>query len=191
MKDYSKIFMMERCRLNLSEREVASGLNIWQRTLHTKETGEKEFSVYELYKAYTKFGIDVGFAEVFDYIDKGRIKELINEVQKDNSIEGREFRKALDIHWGEMTPVYRRQYIQIKLETAEKVKKIILYCKSERNNRRTQWERKKEKEKIEVLLGIIEREDGNLKRAIEILEAEVNSGVFEQISEFVQSNYYI
>ena len=155
--NYGEKFREERIRLELTQSQVAQRLGLATPTISNRESKGRNFKVQELHEAYKVFGIDVGFGKVFDYIDK-----------QDKIIE-----KALDnLSEKERNEVIKRDYKRISIYTLEKIRDF-LWGKEEVLSSLDLDITEEEKNRLEKVLKYYKIKDGNIKRALKILEIAI------------------
>ena len=155
--NYGEKFREERIRLELTQSQVAESLGLATPTISNRESKGRNFKVQELHEAYKVFGIDVGFGEVFDYIDK-----------QDKIIE-----KALDnLSEKERNEVIKRDYKRISIYTLEKIRDF-LWGKEKELTTLDLDIKEQEKSRLEKVLKCYRIKDGHIKRALKILEIAI------------------
>ena len=156
--NYGEKFREERIRLELTQSQVAESLGLATPTISNRESKGRNFKVQELHIAYVIFGIDVGFGKVFDIIDK-----------QDNI----EIEKVVDIlSEKEGKYVMERDYKRISIYTLEKIRDF-LWGKEEVLSSLDLDITEEEKNRLEKVLKYYKIKDGNIKRALKILEIAI------------------
>lgn len=155
--NYGEEFRIQRKRIDITQGEVAETLGISVTSISNREKGLRDFTVVELYKAYKAFGINIGFGSVFDYIDE-QSKKLESLVQ----------------HFSpkEKEKIHDKDYERMTMQTLEKLQGLL---KVKSVNKEFSDIEMTSEEKIRLISVLIEfkRKDGDLKRAIELLEITV------------------
>ena len=62
--NYGEAFRLERERLNLSQKIVASQIGVSGPSVSLRENGERRITAWELHELYSFLGMDIGFGEV-------------------------------------------------------------------------------------------------------------------------------
>lgn len=164
--NYGENFRVMRERLNLTQMEVASQMGISSASLSMRENEQRNFKVSELYQAHVCFGIDIGFGQVFDYMDSHENPEIAEEFSK--SIQ---------------KMIKEKDYKNIALATLEELKEILVKKMETETNSNLLLNTKKdpdkkigknmtaeEKLRLKKILKKYQEKDGNIMRAIKLLE---------------------
>ena len=154
--NYGEKFREERIRLELTQSQVAQRLGLATPTISNRESKGRNFKVQELHIAYVIFGIDVGFGKVFDIIDKQDNIEKVVDILSEK--EGKY--------------VIKRDYKRISIYTLEKIRDF-LWGKEEVLSSLDLDITEEEKNRLEKVLKYYKIKDGNIKRALKILEIAI------------------
>ncbi len=154
--NYGEKFREERIRLELTQSQVAQRLGLATPTISNRESKGRNFKVQELHIAYVIFGIDVGFGKVFDIIDKQDNIEKVVDILSEK--EGKY--------------VMERDYKRISIYTLEKIRDF-LWGKEEVLSSLDLDITEEEKNRLEKVLKYYKIKDGNIKRALKILEIAI------------------
>lgn len=157
--NYGEVFRAMRERWGIRQCDAASEMGISSPTLSLRENGDRQFKTSELHKAYIKLGIDVGFGKVFDCIDSGNVENILLEMPQ--TIKEK---------------VENKKYEEISIETLEMLKEALLdqVRPKTKMNLAINLERDQytveEKTKLNEILLRYQEKDGNILRAIKLLE---------------------
>lgn len=151
--NYGEEFRNQRERWGLKQKDVASEIGLKSPTLSLRECGERKFKAIELYMAYTKLGIDIGFGEVFDYIDHGDLENIPIKMPKrvKENIESRDYKK-------------------ISLKNLEMIKELLLDKKAHLNKESCEGMETQQEIRLKRILKKYQERDGNILKAIKLLE---------------------
>lgn len=155
--NYGEEVRIQRKRMGVKQSELANVLNISESNISYRENGIRDFTVEQLYKSYKVCGIDIGFGSVFDSID--------NESEKLKSI-------MQYFSQQEQEKIQNKDYVKMSIQTLEKLldlMKIKEEVKLEIDFSSIEM-RLGEKLRLMNVLRKCKARDGNLSRAIELLE---------------------
>ena len=165
-RNYGEKFRAERKRLGLRQEDVANQLGISSAALSLREKEERNFKVSDLYRAYVYFGIDIGFAQVFDYMVSHENPEFVEKFPK--SIQ---------------ETIKTKDYKNMTMAILEELKVLLSgEAETETNSNPTSDTEKEsgkkigenmtveEKIKLKRILKKFQERDGNIMGAIKILE---------------------
>ena len=159
MNNYGEAFRTMRERWGLKQWEAASVMGVSSTTLSLRETGDRQFKSSELHEAYIRLGIDVGFGKVFDCIDRGNVENILLKMPP--TIKEK---------------VESKNYQEISIATLEKLKEALLdqvkpgtKMNPDINLESDQYTVEEKTRLNEILLKYQEK-DGNILRAIKLLE---------------------
>ena len=156
--NYGEEFRAMREELRLTQKTVATQMGISSTVLSLKENGQREFKVLDFYQAYIHFGIDVGFGPIFDYIDN---HENLEPIASGFPNKIKEIIQAKD-------------YKTISIKILEQLKERLLFEGVETyfitEDINTQNITEEEKMRLSRILMKYQAKDGNIKRAIKLLE---------------------
>ena len=156
--NYGEEFRKQRVRMNLNQKEISSELGISVVSISCRENGDRPFKVGDLYTAYTVFGIDVGFGNVFDSIDQqGKNVERI--IQNLSEIEQKRIRE--------------RDYKNMAIYTLERLKDLLWVEEDNLFDFSNIELTTKEKSRLEKVLKKYQKKDGDIERALKLLEIAV------------------
>ena len=156
--NYGEEFRKQRVRMNLNQKEISSELGISVVSISCRENGDRPFKVGDLYTAYTVFGIDVGFGNVFDSIDQqGKNVERI--IQNLSEIEQKRIRE--------------RDYKHMAIYTLERLKDLLWVEEDNLFDFSNIELTAKEKSRLEKVLKKYQKKDGDIERALKLLEIAV------------------
>lgn len=150
--NYGEAFRLERERLNLSQKIVASQIGVSGPSVSLRENGERRITAWELHELYSFLGMDIGFGEVFERIDNENVENILSDfpiaVQKD---------------------IKNKNYKQIRMETLEKIKKKL---ENEEKNYIAMGIAitEEESDRLRKILEEFYNRDGNIEKALKILE---------------------
>lgn len=164
--DYGEELREKRLRLRLKQSDIASKLGCSKVIISNMENGIREIRVIELHKLYKFFGIDVGLGEIFEWIDS-RNKELLSKIKKHAGV------KFCEKEIGE---IKARKYDTMNISTLKKIEKILNFERDYNTNNSKEHRGKITLEEKEQLNGILEKyiqRDGNIERALKLLEIAV------------------
>lgn len=164
--DYGEELREKRLRLRLKQSDIASKLGCSKVIISNMENGIREIRVIELHKLYNFFGIDVGLGEIFEWIDS-RNKELLSKIKKHTGV------KFCEKEIGE---IKARKYDTMNISTLKKIEKILNFERDYNTNNSKEHRGKIKLEEKEQLNGILEKyiqRDGNIERALKLLEIAV------------------
>ncbi len=159
MKNYGEAFRARRERWGLTQCETASVLGISSTTLYFRETGDRPFRTSELHEAYIRLGIDIGFGKVFECIDSGNVETIL-----------------LGIPQNIKEKVESKNYQEISIKTLEILKEALVnQAKPETKmnpgiNLESDQYTEEEKTRLNEILLKYQEKDGNILRAIKLLE---------------------
>ena len=160
MKNYGEAFRAMRKRWGLKQYEAASEMGISATTLSLRETGDRPFRAAELHEAYIRLGIDIGFGKVFECIDSGNVETIL-----------------LGIPQNIKEKVESKNYQEISIKTLEILKEALVnQAKPETkinpgiNLESDQYTEEEEKTRLNEILLKYQEKDGNILRAIKLLE---------------------
>lgn len=159
MKNYGEAFRTMRERWGLTQCEAASVLGISPTTVSLRETGDRPFRTAELHEAYIRLGIDIGFGKVFECIDSGNVETIL-----------------LGIPQNIKEKVESKNYQEISIKTLEKLKETLVnQAKPETKmnpgiNLESDQYTVEEKTRLNEILLKYQQKDGNILRAIKLLE---------------------
>lgn len=169
MKDYGERFREERIRLRLKQSEIAKVLGCSNGLISYMESDTRPIRVIELYRAYEFFGIDIGFGKIFKWIDN-RNEELLSIIKRHTGMKF--FEKELE-------DISNKKYEGMDISLLEKIDKILAY---EKTRIKTVTTSKKEtireilpeeQKRLNHILKEYLKKDGNIERALKLLEIAV------------------
>ena len=155
--NYGEEFRIQRKRMEVKQSELAKVLNVSEASISYRENGLRDLTVEQLYKSYKVFGIDIGFGSIFDSID--------NESEKLKSI-------MQYFSQQEQEKIQNKDYVRMSIQTLEKIldlMKIKEEAKLEIDFSGIEM-RLGEKIRLMKVLRECKARDGDLSRAIELLE---------------------
>lgn len=155
--NYGEEFRIQRKRMEVKQSELAKVLNVSEASISYRENGLRELTVEQLYKSYKVCGIDIGFGSIFDSID--------NESEKLKSI-------MQYFSQQEQEKIQNKDYVRMSIQTLEKIldlMKIKEEAKLEIDFSGIEM-RLGEKIRLMKVLRECKARDGDLSRAIELLE---------------------
>ena len=149
--NYGEAFRIERERLKLSQKTVAAQIGVSGPSISLRENGIRKITAWELHKVYVLFGLDIGFGKVFDRIDNEDTENILS---------------VLPLRVQEN--IKNKKYEDITVITLEKIKEILENEKiySEIEMIMTEEER----QRLIQILKEYKNRDGNIEKAIRILE---------------------
>ena len=152
LNNYGEAFRLERERLKLSQKIVASQIGVSGPSVSLRENGERRITAWELHEVYIVFGMDIGFGEVFDLIDNENAENILSN-----------FPVAVQKH------IKNKNYKKILMETLEKIKEKL------DNEGKNYLEigiviTEEESDRLRNALEEYYKRDGNIEKAIKILE---------------------
>ena len=145
--NYGEAFRIERERLKLSQKTVAAQIGVSGPSISLRENGIREITAWELHKVYVLFGLDIGFGKVFDRIDNEDTENILS---------------ALPLRVQEN--IKNKKYEDITVITLEKIKEIL------ENSEIETIMTEEEKQRLIQILKEYKNRDGNIEKAIKILE---------------------
>ena len=145
--NYGEAFRIERERLKLSQKTVAAQIGVSGPSISLRENGIRKITAWELHKVYVFFGLDIGFGKVFDRIDNEDTENILS---------------ALPLRVQEN--IKNKKYEDITVITLEKIKEIL------ENSEIETIMTEEEKQRLIQILKEYKNRDGNIEKAIKILE---------------------
>lgn len=161
--DYLERFREERNALKVSQKKIAEYLECSSTVICLKERGEREFTGYELYRIYEKFGIEAGFQKVYQAIDTGKIKKFLEK----NTVY-----QIVSLGLDELRVIEEKDYKNITLYTIKKIKKIIDY-EIRDEDMEFIYLKFNERKELKNLIELYYRKDGDIKRALDLLKIAI------------------